>query len=143
MTVLTLALVLLILFAPYIIRLSLDERFHGFIWLLQLFFLMDYFRNLTHIVSQFAYAEFATSVLIRGNLIASIFSILLICLSLTSSFWMLYIPLSLIGVYLINSYLQYRRACTTYGNIYLLPKTANLIIIFITLIFVYAISNIL
>ena len=142
MTVLTLALVLLILFAPFIIRLSLDERFHGFIWLLQLFFLMDYFRNLTHIVSQFAYAEFATSVLIRGNLIASIFSILLICLSLMSSFWMLYIPLSLIGVYLINSYLQYRRACSTYGNIYLLPKTANLIIILITLIFVYAISNI-
>jgi len=144
MLILTVALLILILISPQIISFALDDRFHSYFWLLQLFFLVDYFRNFTHIISQFAYAEFKTSVLISGNLVSVGISILLVCVSFISSYWVMLMPISLTIAYMSNSYIQYRKLCNLYGDTHLLPFTKkNMIIIFFVLIFVYVVSNIL
>ncbi len=129
MVTLTFFLVVIILFAPIIIKVGLDQRFHEYVWLFIVFLFVDYFRNLNHVLSQFAFAEFKTKVLITGNIVGAFSSVIFIVFSITSYNWIVYIPVSLILAYFLNILFQYRQLKINYGSISLLPSINNIILI--------------
>jgi O-antigen/teichoic acid export membrane protein len=137
MFTLTSFLVIIILFSPLIIKIGLDQRFHGYVWLFIMFLIVDYFRNLNHVLSQFAFAEFKTKVLIKGNIVGAIFSIIFISFSVMSDNWMAYIPASLIIAYMLNILFQYKQLKINYGSISLLPGSKTAMILFFLFLLLY------
>ncbi len=131
MITLTFFLGVIILFAPFIIKIGLDQRFHEYVWLFIIFLFVDYFRNLNHVLSQFAFAEFKTKVLITGNIIGAFSSVIFIVFSILSDNWIVYIPVSLILAYFLNILFQYRQLKINYGSINLLPSIINIIYLFL------------
>lgn len=140
MLVLTIFLVILLFTSPLIIYLGLDQRFHKYAWLLALFLCIDYLRNFNHIISQFAFAEFTTKLLVKGNLVGLITSVLLVFLSLMLEKWLLFIPISIIIAYIFNIAFQYIRLKDSYGEVNIFPNAINSIIIVFMIFFGFSSS---
>ena len=120
--ILSISLITLLIISPFIIEVGLDKRFHDYYFIFQIFLVSDFLKNVNHLISQFAYAEFKTNLLLKGNILASIFTIL----SVLSLFlfkpnnFIYFIPLSIGISYFISIFIQYNKAKSVYKDLNLL-----------------------
>jgi O-antigen/teichoic acid export membrane protein len=120
--ILSISLIALLILSPFIIGIALDERFHKYYLIFQIFLVSDFLKNVNHLISQFAYAEFKTKLLLKGNIFAAMFtisSVLLLFLIKPDNFIYL-IPISIAISYLISILIQYNKAKNVYANLNLL-----------------------
>ena len=120
--ILSISLIVLLILSPFIIGIALDERFHKYNLIFQIFLVSDFLKNVNHLISQFAYAEFKTKLLLEGNIFAAMFtisSVLLLFLIKPDNFIYL-IPISIGISYLISILIQYNKAKNVYASLNLL-----------------------
>ena len=113
--------------SPFIIEVGLDKRFHDYYFIFQIFLVSDFLKNVNHLISQFAYAEFKTNLLLKGNILASIFTILsvLFLFSFEPNNYIYFIPLSIGISYFISIFIQYNKAKAVYKDLNLLELKIN------------------
>ena len=120
--ILSISLIVLLILSPFIIGIALDERFHKYNLIFQIFLVSDFLKNVNHLISQFAYAEFKTKLLLEGNIFAAMFTIssVLVLFLIKPDNFIYLIPISIGISYLISILIQYNKAKNVYASLNLL-----------------------